>query len=87
VGIPKVGGCLEGMWDEDHGGVHPNLPADDRSVRWDPTNSTGMQTGQATEEGNSVPLVVGTAYGFGHPRCAVIYLLLHGGGFCLMGAR
>jgi hypothetical protein len=51
------------------------------------TNSTGMQTGQATEGGSFTPLVVGTAYGFGRPRRAIIYPLLHGGGVCLMGTR
>jgi hypothetical protein len=75
------------MLDEDHGGVHPDPPADNRGVCCDPTNSTGMQTGQATEGGSSAPLVVGTAYGFGRPRCTVIYSLLHGGGVCVMGAR
>ncbi len=75
------------MRDEDHGGVRPDPLADNRSVPCNPTNSTGMQTGQATEGGSSAPLVVGTAYGFGHPRRAVIYPLLHGGGVCLMGAR
>ncbi len=87
MAIPKVGECLEEMRDEDHGRVRPDLPADDRGVPCNPADSTGMQTGQATEGGSSAPLVVGTAYGFGCPRCAVIYPLLHGGGVLMMGAR
>jgi hypothetical protein len=75
------------MWDENHGGLDPDLPVDDWGVCCNPTNSTGMQTGQTTEGGSSAPLVVGTAYRFGRPRCTVIYSLLHGGGVCLMGAR
>ncbi len=75
------------MQDEDHGGVRPDPLADNHVVRCDPTNSTGMQTGRATEGGSSAPLVVGAAYGFGRPRHAVIYPLLHGGGVHLMGAR
>ncbi len=75
------------MQDEDHGGVRPDPPADDHGVHCDPTNSTGMQAGQATEGGSFAPMVVRMAYGFGHPRCAVIYPLLHGGGVRLMGAR
>ncbi len=33
VDVSKVGGCVEGMWNEDNRGVHFGLPADDRCVR------------------------------------------------------
>jgi hypothetical protein len=75
------------MWDENHGGVCSDPPTDDCGVCCDPTNFAGMQTEQATEGGSSAPLVVGAAYGFGHPRRAVIYPLPHVGGVRLMGAR
>jgi hypothetical protein len=75
------------MQDEDHDGVRLDPPADNCSVPCNLSNSTGMQTGQATEGGSSAPLVVGTAYGFGHPRHTVIYLLLLGGVVFFMGAR
>ncbi len=87
VDISKVRGCLEGMRDEDHSEVCSDPPADNRGVCCNPSNSSGMQTGWATEGGSSAPLVVGTAYGFGRPRCTIIFPLLHGGGVCLMGAR
>ena len=38
VDISKVGGCVEGMWNEDDGGVYFGLPADNRCVRGNPPN-------------------------------------------------
>ncbi len=49
------------MWNENDGGVHFGLPADDRCVRGDLPDSQQMQAGQAQEGGNTTPLVVGTA--------------------------
>ncbi len=72
MGLPEIRGCFEGVWDEDDSGVRSDPPADDRSVCCNQTDPTGMQTGQATEGGGHTPVVVGTAYGFGHPGSAVI---------------
>ncbi len=69
VDLPKVGGCVEGTWNEDDGGVHFGLPADNYCVRGDPPNSQRMQAGGAQEGGNTMPLVVGTANGLRRPRC------------------
>ena len=69
VDLPKVGGCVEGTWNEDDGGVHFGLPADNYCVRGDPPNSQRMQAGGAQEGGNTMPLVVGTANGLRRPQC------------------
>ncbi len=68
VDISKVGGCVEGMWNEDNGGVYFGLPADNRCVRGDPPDPQRMQAGQAQEGGNTMLLVVGTANGLRRPR-------------------
>ncbi len=33
MGLSKVGGCFDGVRDEDNSGVHSDLPADNRGVR------------------------------------------------------
>ncbi len=72
MGFPEIRGRFEGVWDEDNSGVPSDPPADNCGVRCNQTNPTGMQTGRGTEGGSPTLVVVGTAYGFGHPGRAVI---------------
>ncbi len=76
--ISKVGGCVEGMWNEDDGGVYFGSPADDRCIRGDPPDPQRMQARRAQEGSNTTPLVVGTANGLRRPRCNWIRLISPG---------
>ncbi len=67
--LPTVGGHIEGVWNEDNGGVYFDPLADDCYVRGNPLDSHQMQAGQVKERGNTTPMVVVTAHGLGRPLC------------------
>ena len=91
VDISTIRGCLEGVRNEDDGGVYFDPSADGRFVRGNLPYSHQTQVGQAEERGDIMPRVVGTTHGPGCPRLnwvrRVTVLSLCLSFFCMGGVR